>query len=509
MKPLSMQGNLGAAAVGSIVNVDLALSGLRVVNGVQPSKLYVRAACIDLWNHLETTSHRASFVTGCPGVGKSVEVYAYAMWQTTVHNKRVLYIHSHGGSYSLIATADAGSTDVRCGRVADYLFQPPQVLLDFILSSMRRGAVDVIVLDGQLSWLIKSVFLCLHQCQDVRFISCTSFQAVSELSTEQLDNAPEFSEFLMDSWVQEEYVAAISAGALVLDTTTGLTVEEMFFYAGGSVRMIQWSVKSVTDCLTRKMRTVSDMSKLIGKQIVGVSSESAVNTLMAMYSGYSTVLSRYVLTELIRTLSTAAILAIRGILPSNASWQGWVTELEVLLLAKDRKTTSFRRPDGESEQWPRHDEWRVGEPLFEFDNPSEVRGVTEDWLLPKRWNHACFDGLYRTPSGTVRAIQITIAEKHGCKLKHLIPIAQAMNAHVVELVYVCRRSNFDRFKVPTPQIEPTSSSSDGAVEHGQYLDLITALEVIWRAKNSATIPPPSLVIRKLCYEQVYLDRPLV
>ena len=505
MKHLSIQADLGAAAVGSVVDVDLASSGLITSdNGLQPSKLYVRVACIDLWKHLENDIHRASFVTGCPGVGKSVEVYAYAMWQATIHKKRLVYIHSHGASYSLIATAGAGSSDVRCGHLADYLEQP-QVLLDFIRASMNK--VDIIVLDGQLSWLIKSVFLCLQQFHDVRLISCTSFQAISKLSTEQLDNAPEYSEFLVDSWVKDEYAAAISVGALALDTMD-LTVDEMFFYAGGSIRMIQWDVDRVTKCLIQKMREVPDMNQLIGKQVVGVSSESAVNTLMAMYSGRSTVLSRYVLTELIRTLSTAAVLAIRSILPSNASWQGWVTELEVLLLAKERKTISFRRPDGESEQWPRHDERRVGMPLFEFDNPSEVRGVTEDWLLPKRWNHACFDGLYRTPSGTVCAIQITIAEKHSCKLKQLIPIAEAMNAHVVELVYVCRRSNFDRFKVPTPQNEPTTTSRDAAAEHKQYLELKAALEVIWRAKNSTGIPLSSLVIRKLCYEQAELDRPL-
>ena len=505
LKPLSIQAELGAAAEGSVVEVDLTSSGLRD-NVAQPSKLYVRTACLELWNHLETTLHRASFVTGCPGVGKSVEVYAYVMWQAGFHKKRVLYVHSHGESYSLIATAGAAvPTDVRCGHVADFSSQP-QVLLDFIVSSLKGGVVDVIVLDGQLSWLIKRVFLCLHRYPNVRLISCTSFQAITKLNTEQLANAPEFSEFLMDSWVQEEYVAAIEAGALTLDTTREHTVEEVFYYAGGSVRMIQWSVERVATCLTTKMREISDMSQLIGKQVVGDSSQSAMNTLMAIYNGCSTVISRYVLTQLIKTLSTAAILAIRRILPSNASWQGWVTELEVLLLAKERKTMIFRRPDGELEQWPRHDELRLGEPLFEFNDPCEIRDVPYDWLLPKQWNHACFDGLYRTPPDTVRAIQITIADKHSCKLKYLIPIAEAMNAHVIELVYVCRRSNFRDFKVPSPQNKPTSTSIDAAVEHQQYLDLMTALEAIRRAKKSTTmLPPSSLVIRKVCYEQVGVD----
>ena len=506
MEPLSIQADLGTAEIGSVVDVDLSSSGLRsdCDNGLKPTKLYVRAACIDLWKHLETTVHRASFVTGCPGVGKSVEVYAYAMWQATVRKKRLVYIHSHGESYSLIATAGAELSEVRCGYVADFLDQP-QVLLDFIREYMKQ--VDIVVLDGQLSWLIKRVFLCLHRFQGVRLISCTSFQAISKLSTEQQDNAPEFSEFLMDSWVQDEYAAAISVGALALGTMD-LTVDEMFFYAGGSVRMIQWPIERVTTCLTKRMREVSDMSQLIGKQVVGDSSQSAVNTLMAMYSRSSMVLSRFVLTELIKTVSTSAIISIRSILPSNASWQGWVTELEVLLLVKERKAMLFRRPDGASEQWPRVDERRVGMPLFEFDDPPEVRGVNDDWLLPKRWNQACFDGLHRSSPDTIKAIQITIAEKHSCKLKYLIPIVNALDAHVVELVYVCRRSNFDGFKVPTPENKPTTTSSDATAEHKQYLELMAALDVVWRAKTSTEISPPSLVIRKLCYERVGSDRPI-
>ena len=508
VKHLSIQANLGLSEVGSVMDVDLASSGLRNDNhGLQPTKLYVRAACIDLWQHLEDTLHRVSFVTGCSGVGKSVEVYAYAMWQATVHKRRILYIHSHGASYTLIVTTGAESNDVRYGHLTDFLDQP-HVLLDFIRTSMNQGKVDIIVLDGQLSWLIKCVFLCLQQNHNVRLISCTSFQAISKLSTEQLDNAPEYSEFLMDSWMEQEYVAAISAGALEL--AEDLTVDEMFFYAGGSVRMIQWNVERVTTCLTKKMRQISDMSHLLGKQVVGDSSECAMNTLMAMHSRSSMVLSRFVLTELIKTMSTSAIIAIRSILPLNTLWQGWVTELEVLLLVKNRKAILFRLPSGASEHWPRVDDRRVGLPLFVFDVPLEVRGVTDDWLLPKRWNQGCFDGLYRPSPDTVKAIQITIAEKHSCKLKYLIPIVEALDTHVVELVYVCRRSNFESFKVPTPQNEPTSTSSDAATEHKQYLDLMTALEVIWRTKTPSTpgMPPPSLMIRKLCYEQIEFDRPL-
>ena len=167
-----------------MVDVDLATSWLDSSDHVQPMKLYVRTACIDLWKHLESTKHRVSFVTGCPGVGKSVEVYAYAMWQATVHKKRILYIHCHDESISLTVTAGAGSTGARFGHVSEYTDSfESRVLRDFIYSSLEKREVDLIVLDGQLSRLIKSVFLKLQKYRDVRMISCTSFQALTKLST--------------------------------------------------------------------------------------------------------------------------------------------------------------------------------------------------------------------------------------------------------------------------------------------------------------------------------------
>lgn len=75
-------------------------------------------------------------------------------------------------------------------------------------------------------------------------MSCTSFEAIPDLSIEDMDHSPEFSDFFMDSWKKEEYDAAIATGALVLNAPT-LTVDEMFYYAGGSIRMVQWSVARV------------------------------------------------------------------------------------------------------------------------------------------------------------------------------------------------------------------------------------------------------------------------
>ena len=79
---------------------------------------------------------------------------------------------------------------------------------------------------------------------------------------------PKFSKFMMDSWKKEEYDAAIATGALTLDSPT-LTMDEMFFYAGGSIRMMQWPVEDVITFLTHKIRFVPDMRKLVGAEGFG------------------------------------------------------------------------------------------------------------------------------------------------------------------------------------------------------------------------------------------------
>ena len=50
-------------------------------------------------------------------------------------------------------------------------------------------------------------------------------------------------------------------------------MDEMFFYAGGSIRMMQWPVEDVITFLTHKIRFVPDMRKLVGAEGFGDSSQ--------------------------------------------------------------------------------------------------------------------------------------------------------------------------------------------------------------------------------------------
>ena len=505
---LGPQDDLSKLKVNDTVAVNFTGSGLTDRSPILT--LHVRAACVKLWKYLADAEKTVSFVTGPPGIGKSIDVYAYALWEAQAHHKRVLYIHGDNAGYSIVL-ARAGPYNMRIGS-AKGLENEPQFLLDYILTFLEQREIDIVVLDGRLSWLIKSVFAYLCKFPDVRLITCTSFQAISKLSTEDAEKSPEFSEFLMESWKKEEYDAAIVTGALVLNSPT-LTVDEMFYYAGGSIRMIQWSVARVVTTLTIKVRSSPDMGKLIGAGGVGDSSQSAVNSLMAFYEDRTIVLSKFVAMKLLDSVSDDVVQKARAVLPYHPPWQGLVTEFHVLNLVRTRHSMLFRNDTGGTEEWPR---LRPGKslPLPTFFNASDscLTDVTFDWLVPARFTQECFDAIYRVSPDAVRVIQITNANSHSCKLKYLIPYVEAMNAHIVEMVYVCRRSNFDTFKVPSPELKPKGKARNNS-EYHQYMDLKDTVTKIWQAKcttndNRSSYPDPAIIIRHVTYEQTDRDRPL-
>ena len=505
---LGPQDDLSKLKVNDTVAVNFTGSGLTDRSPILT--LHVRAACVKLWKYLADAEKTVSFVTGPPGIGKSIDVYAYALWEAQAHHKRVLYIHGDNAGYSIVL-ARAGPYNMRIGS-AEGLENEPQFLLDYILTFLEQREIDIVVLDGRLSWLIKSVFAYLCKFPDVRLITCTSFQAISKLSTEDAEKSPEFSEFLMESWKKEEYDAAIVTGALVLNSPT-LTVDEMFYYAGGSIRMIQWSVARVVTTLTIKVRSSPDMGKLIGAGGVGDSSQSAVNSLMAFYEDRTIVLSKFVAMKLLDSVSDDVVQKARAVLPYHPPWQGLVTEFHVLNLVRTRHSMLFRNDTGGTEEWPR---LRPGKslPLPTFFNASDscLTDVTLDWLVPARFTQECFDAIYRVSPDAVRVIQITNANSHSCKLKYLIPYVEAMNAHIVEMVYVCRRSNFDTFKVPSPELKPKGKARNNS-EYHQYMDLKDTVTKIWQAKcttndNRSSYPDPAIIIRHVTYEQTDRDRPL-
>ena len=305
---------------------------------------------------------------------------------------------------------------------------------------LREGLVDLVVLDGSLSWLILKVFLKMDEFPSVKLVTCTSFQAPGKMSQEVSMKCAPRGRFVMESWQEDELYAALKVGALSL--SPGTTKSEMFYYAGGSVRLFQASVKDVESELESKISAVPDMSKLVGSGGVGDSSADATNSLMAMYSGKSVVLSQFVMRKLMDRVSDDFIQKARHFLPNNPCWQGWLTEAEVMFMARTQKNLSFRNDSSE----PKVTEtWQAEVGVISFEDVAELaeKNLKVGWHQPMRWNQKGYDALFRVSSDRLRIIQISMSAKpRKFDLKDAIPLAQAMNTHEVEVVLICGKQTF-------------------------------------------------------------------
>ena len=152
---LDPPANWASAKVGDVVNVSMSHSGL---TDEAYLNVYVRKACLDLFTVLNESSKDVRMVTGCPGIGKSVEVFSYAMWQAQTHKKRVLYVHGSrlNGIYVLFKDS-VDSATARVSRMRPFV-KEPLALQQFLLSTLQSDGVDLIVLDGALSWLIFEIY---------------------------------------------------------------------------------------------------------------------------------------------------------------------------------------------------------------------------------------------------------------------------------------------------------------------------------------------------------------
>ena len=488
--------NWTAVNLGDVVTVPMSHSGLTD----QPTlRLYIRRAGLDLFTFLNESTENVQIVHGCPGVGKSDEVFSYAMWQAQSHNKRVLYIH--GGNvngYSVIFKDDPSLATARVCRRQE-LVPEPKALRQFIHTVLCDGGVDLIVLDGALSWLIRKVYFEMKKHPQVVLITCTSFQALGRISDEDTAMSAPRTRFVMDSWRETEYEDAVDKGALVLPQ--GITVSEMFFYAGGSVRNFLKPVKKLITDIEFKIDEVPDMGKLVGSGGVGDASVAAVNSLMAIYDGESIVLSQFVLRKLLKRVTDDFIQKARLFLPDNAAWQGWVTEAEVMHMARTRRDLEFRNnPDNATSV----DIWHAAPGVISFANNDDkaLKGKRVGWCQPTKWNEKGFDALFRVSDHELRVVQITNYPRRNFDLKVVIPFVEAMKVQVVVIVHVCREQNFKSFKAT----ETGGEESRKALEVALQRIFDAKVGKAKKAKKDGAVddgegcPKPNITFQIVCYE---------
>ena len=359
-------------------------------------------------------------------------------------------------------------------------------LLPFITNLAKECEVDLIVLDGDLSSLIRAVYLILGKYLKTKMITCTPHRGLDSISQEVWSQCAKLGFFTMESWSKKEYEGAILAGALSIQISE---LDERNYYAGGSTLFFELPIKLVITIYREKLYRLDDMSKFVGKRGIGFESEDASNDLMAIHNKSNTIVSKYVFRKLLYEITDDWIAKARLNLNSTV-WQGWVTENEVLRLAMLKKLF-FYAPHKEPESWLSE------EALIGFENAeSPVLGDVDHvgWFYPKIWNHECFDALFRVSKDTIRVVQIADASTHSCHLEHLIPYVVAMKVQSIDFVFICRRKNFEFFKIPKiREIQEQYNSLMEAVKANEKID-----PSVKKRKHVTTAD--YLNFRKVCYQ---------
>ena len=481
--------NWSQVKVNDVIDVDLSHSGLTVKHESNV-KLYIREACMALATFLKDKAYKVRMITGCPGVGKSVEVFSCTWWMAK--KLRLIYVHGDlKDGIHVIFKKSKASAEVEVGHIRR-LSPEPNSLLNFIENLIMNKAVDLIVLDGAIPWLIQQVYFLIDEHKAVVLITCTSYQCLAGMNTELLVKVADRNDFEMDSWTLEEYTSAIAKEALTIDPNTSLS--EIFYYAGGCIRLLQLSVKQVKSILSKKILQCRDISKLVGKGGVGDSSEDAVNTLMATSRGCRTILSQYVTRMLLEKVSDGFLRTARLTLPDNPSWLGWIFEYEILCLAGSRKEIVFTDKKGTNHHWDNH---LGGGSMIIFKDSAEKRLAEtghRGWLRPLQWNHSGFDAIYRISEHKISFLQITSAAWHSCNLEYLLPYVNAMKAHVVDFIFICGEKNFPIFKYEEPKRHIVQILEDLLKKHRKESDK--------KRKRVVVSPDEILSFSVLCFRNM-------
>jgi hypothetical protein len=466
---------------GKVVRVDLSHSGL---SKMPIMTFFVREESVTLWNFLEARKKQVLVVEGAPGVGKSVEVFHHTMWRAMARQERVLYIHSVntiGGGAHIVFKDDAASNSYRHSQ--EKYSKQPQYLFDFIHAQLVEETVDVLVLDGDVEWLSTEIYMMIILYPRVTLIICTSFQALIHEKSEQLEGLPSSTEILVHSWSKEDLKMAVEKKALTLTTN----FNEIYYYAGGSARHMQYEVETVEKFICKKVRRCPDISLLIGNITVGDASMNAVNSLVAFHNHKpSTIVSQFATEHMLNKMGDdKAITFARTIKPDGQAFNGWLAEFEIMWLAKNKVCVTFRNEKMKLDHFiilQGYEKWKI------FNSIDDITGSNKvHWWFPSKSNHPCFDAIYRVSPHHAKFIQITVAEFHSCVIDEIIPYIQAMNVHVVDFVFVCQSTNFKAFKKPT--VNKTVAT--------EALNLVYNKKLETKLRN---IPQVALDLSKCCYQ---------
>ena len=402
------------------------------------------------------------------------------MYRATFHFEKVLYIQSDGIDYYII---DKHLNENICDRYTFSTSEDANKIEAFVDLLISKHSYDRIVVDGTNERFITHLIHTLPV--NFMLVICTSFN-IPKMTTLQEDYY-NIDRFILFSWILSDYELANELHTFENDFSFE-EINERYYYGGGSVRFFLYNPEKTIRILRSKIFQCHNIWDYVeGK--VSAASSMVVNSLIAIHGEFKyTIVSKFVLKCLSLTVNQNIIARIRNIHSGNPAWQDWITEYEVLLLISQSELVLWDMDNNLHS-------WKNLANIIEFYTENEVNSQlcqSNMWILPKKWNQGCFDGLYLNETHVGWFILITDSTSHTFKLKYLIPFIDHLKLHTIKLIVICRRHNFNEFLIPTH----TSLISEQLPEIKIKLNQYYREQYNDMNRNG----PPAFEISKLCYE---------
>ena len=206
-----------------------------------------------------------------------------------------------------------------------------------------------------------------------------------------------------------------------------------------------WEEKKVIAFLEEAMYVVTNYFDLLSNYI-GPASASAVNSLLSTKtvddSLVISVISEYVTKSLSTRINPQDRLRFIGeareMSPDNPSWQGWLTELDVILRVKDSVNDVFVvwNEDGSERSFVCQFVRYI--PLNGLVSQQFIKAQT--FYIPIKFNNACFDLVYFGNDNLVFFQVTDSSSEHVYNVDILNNFAKQFNPKSIEYVIVCRHA---------------------------------------------------------------------
>ena len=311
---LGPQEDLSKLKVNDTLTVNLAGSGLSESSDL--FTLYVRAARVELWKFLASTDRRVSVIYGPHGIGKSIDVYVYALWEAYTHHKRVLYFTSMATTPDIPSSWREMDLTISALEVCmhSWIMSPDFLWTLLTRSSSNRKSMSSFLMDKCHGW----------SSPNVRMISCTSAEVTANISTGNMAKNPKFSKFMMDSWKKEECYRYGGIDPRFTNLDYGRDV------------LLRRRLHSYDAMASRRCHHFSDSQDKIRTWYAQARRRwglwgfvtDAMNSLMAFYDGRSVVLSKFVAMKMLNSVTDLwwsrkpnGFCLI--ILPCTGGWRRW------------------------------------------------------------------------------------------------------------------------------------------------------------------------------------------